>query len=128
MEPNLRAAHALEWALDKRWIGISFGGRAMLGAALRASLGITDPHPRLASLGSEGELREATVWGLAFRLAQRLGAGARSPLAHSRLGIDGGQVTLSVARQHAALASGPVEKNLASLANWLGASSKLAIG
>lgn len=127
VEPNLRSAHALEWALDKRWVGVDFSGRAMLGAALRGSLGMTEPHSRLARLASEGELREATAWGLAFRLAQRLGAGARAPLSAGRLLAGGSLVELQLAARHAPLASGPVEKDLAALANWLEAAPKLTV-
>lgn len=127
-EPNLRAAKALEWALDKRWVGVDFSGRAMLGAALRGSLGITEPHARLGRLASEGELREATAWGLAFRLAHRIGAGAVSPLSASRLVVDGAQVELRLPARLAPLATGPVEKDLAALANWLGVAQRLTIG
>lgn len=126
-EPNLRAAQALEWALDKRWIGIDFGGRAMLAAALRGSLGVTEPHPHLALLASEGGLREATAWGLAFRLAQRLGAGAASPLAASRLKVGSGQVELRLPKRLVALAGPSVGKDLAALAAWLNAAPKLSI-
>lgn len=127
VEPNLRAAQALEWALDKRWVGIDFSGRAMLGAALRGSLGMAEAHPRLMPLASEGELREAAGWGLAFRLAQRLGASARSPLTASRLTVDGSLVELQLAARHAPLAAGPVAKDLGSLASWLGLSPRLTL-
>lgn len=127
-EPNLRTAQALEWALDKRWVGIDFAGRAMLGAALRGSLGLTESHPSLARLASEGELREATAWGLAVRLAQRLGAGAKAPLAASRLTVDGATVELHLPASLAALATVPVEKDLAALADWLGGKPLLTLG
>lgn len=119
VEPNLRGAHALEWALDKRWVGIDFAGRAMLAAALRGSLGITETHQRLLPLASEGELREATAWGLALRLAQRLGAGSRGALAATRLVTDGPRLRLTIAADHASLAAGPVGKDLNALAGWL---------
>ena len=127
VEPNLRPAHALEWALDKRWIGIDFGGRAMLAAALRGSLGAVEPHQRLARLASEDELREATAWGLAFRLGHRLGAGVRRPLAASGLLVSGSEVELQLEASQARLAAGPVEKDLAALAKWLGVSPKLTV-
>lgn len=120
VEPNLRGAQALEWALDKRWIGIDHAGRAMLAAALRASLGTTDPHERLTPLASEGEIREATAWGLAFRLAQRLGAGSAAALQRAQLGISGGELVLEFRPDRAALAFGPVAKDLTALASWLG--------
>jgi exopolyphosphatase/guanosine-5'-triphosphate,3'-diphosphate pyrophosphatase len=128
VEPNLRSSHALEWALDKRWIGVDFGGRAMLSAALRGSLGIVETHPSLGRLASPGELREATAWGLAVRLAQRLGAGARQPLAASRLVRQSGCIELQLGPAHAALATAPVEKDLAALAGWLRVSPRLTIG
>lgn len=127
VEPNLRAAQALEWAIDKRWVGVDFAGRAMLGAALRGSLGLTEPHPRLARIASEGELREATAWGLAFRLANRLGGGALSPLAASRLVVGNGKLELRMAARHGPLAAGPVAKDLAALAAWLGATPQLSL-
>lgn len=127
VEPNLRAAQALDWALEKRWVGIDFAGRAMLAAALRGSLGVTDADPSLARLASEGALREATSWGLALRLAQRLGGGASSPLTASQLSIDGGEVELQVPGGLAALVTAPVEKDLAALACWLGARPRLTV-
>lgn len=128
VEPNLRAAHALEWALDKRWIGIDFAGRAMLGAALRASLGITERHERLLRLASEGELREATAWGLALRLAQRLGAGALAALSATRLAVQGDALVLSIDADHAALATPSVSKDLNALAGWLGLQCRFVSG
>ena len=126
-EPNLRAPQALQWALEKRWLGIDFGERAMLAAALRGSLGITETHPSLARLASEEALREATAWGLAIRLAQRLGAGARGPLAASGLSVAESEVELHLPPALAALVTTPVEKDLAALAGWLGATPRLTV-
>lgn len=127
VEPNLRVKQALEWALDKRWIGIDFAGRAKLAAALRGSMGIIESHPSLARLASDSELRQATTWGLALRLAQRLGAGASAPLAASQLVVGKGSVELRLHARHAALASGPVNKDLNALASWLGATPVVVI-
>ena len=119
VEPNLRQPHALEWALDKRWIGIDAIGRAMIGAALLGSLGIASLPARLTDLASEGALKEATGWGLGFRLAQRLGAGSKAALAASQLEISGDRLVLTIARAHAMLGVNPVTKDLAALAAWL---------
>lgn len=127
VEPNLRSAHALEWALDKRWVGIDFSGRAMLAAALRGSLGATEHHDRLLRLASEGELREATAWGLAFRLSQRLGAGSRGALYASRLTAAGDTLVLAIDAHHAPLATATVGKDLNALASWLGLEPKLVL-
>lgn len=127
VEPNLRAAHALEWALDKRWIGIDFAGRAMLAAALRGSLGTIALPDRLLRLASEGELREATAWGLAHRLAQRLGAGSHAALSAARLTVQDKHLVLAIDAHHAPLASGPVTKDLGGLAGWLDLQPRLTI-
>ena len=119
VEPNLRAAHAQEWALDKRWIDCDGRSRAMLAAALLGSLGITAMPERIRLLASEDELGEAITWGMAYRLAQRLGATARGALSASALAIEDDQLTLSIAEDHAALAVYPVNKDLANLASRL---------
>ncbi|MEO1967424.1 MAG: Ppx/GppA family phosphatase [Sphingomonadaceae bacterium] len=119
VEPNLRAAHAQEWALDKRWIDCDGRSRAMLAAALLGSLGITAMPERIGLLANEDELREAITWGMAYRLAQRLGATARGALSASELAIKDDRLTLSIAEDHAALAVYPVTKDLANLASRL---------
>ena len=127
VEPNLRAPHALEWSLDKRWIGLDFRGRAMLGAALRASLGLTDPHARLLPMAGRDDLREATAWGLAIRLAQRFSAGSAEVLAAARLSCDKSRLDLAVVKSHAALVSPSVAKDFNTLARWLGLSPRLNV-
>lgn len=119
VEPNLRPAHALEWALDKRWIGIDARGRARLAAALLGSLASTTTPDRLARLASADDLGEATGWGLALRLAQRLGAGSRAVLASSRLTASEQHIELAIDSDHAALAGAPVTKDMAALAQHL---------
>lgn len=119
VEPNLRHAHALEWALDKRWIGIDANGRAMLGAALLGSLGTTAHDERLSRLASAGELKEATGWGLALRLTKRVGAGARAALSASRLENERDRLVLGIDNAHAPLVTPTVTKDLAALAEWL---------
>ncbi len=99
VEPNLRANHAEEWALDKRWIDCPASDRAMICAALYGSLGRTSLPDRAGMLADTDQLREGTTWGLAFRLARRLGAGSRTALAHSRLRMDAETVTLHTRRK-----------------------------
>ena len=120
VEPNLRSAHALEWALDKRWIGIDASCRALLGAALLGSLGTVALPDRLAHLADETRLRNAVGWGLALRLAQRLGAGSRRSLAGSRIAAGPKALTLHLDSAAAALATAPVTRQLRALAEWLG--------
>ena len=125
VEPNLRPAHALEWALDKRWIGIDARSRALLGGALLGSLGTTNLPDRLARLADEQQLRIAVGWGLALRLAQRLGAGSRRSLAESRIETGPEYLKLYLEPGAAALATPTVARQLGALAEWLGLASRI---
>ena len=67
IEPNLRLAHALDWALHKRWIGLDDTGRAI-------------PKQRL----SEGEKQifaVSVLWGLSRAAARPLPAIIDTPMA-----------------------------------------------
>ena len=128
VEPNLRPAHALEWALDKRWIGIDFLSRALLGAALLGSLGTVNLPERLGRLTDEPHLRTAVGWGLALRLAQRLGAGSRQSLADSRIEAGPEYLTLYLEPGAAALATPIVARQLGALAEWLGLAARIEPG
>ena len=120
LEPNLRARHAYDWAIDKRWIGLTAQGRAHLAAALLASCGESGWPDQLDALAPENELKEAFAWGLAIRLCRKVGAGTRQSLLGSKLLCDEECVTLRFDRSHAVLATAQVEKELKSLAQWLG--------
>ncbi len=127
VEPNLRLNHAVEWSLDKRWIDLSPRGRAMMCAALVGSLGRTELPDRLRVLASDDDLREGMTWGLGLRLAQRLGAGTRESLSHSRLLRENGALVLQLDPERAALAAGPVGSELSMLADWLGLEAKISV-
>jgi exopolyphosphatase/guanosine-5'-triphosphate,3'-diphosphate pyrophosphatase len=64
VEPNLRARHAYEWAMDKRWVGLDPAGRARIAAALLAACGKLAPPPELERLASREALhrRLAGAW------------------------------------------------------------------
>ena len=128
VEPNLRSNHATEWALDKRWIDCSPRDRGMICAALLGSLGWTEVPDRLRVLAEDEELREGLTWGLGFRLARRLGAGARNALASSRLRLKKKSLVLYMDESRAALATWPLTKDLDVLAEWLGRTPKIKIG
>ena len=125
VEPNLRPAHALEWALDKRWIGIDSASRALLGAALLGSLGTVNLPDRLGGLADEHRLRTAVGWGLALRLAQRIGAGSRQSLAESRIESGPDYLTLCLEPGTIALATPIVARQLGALAEWLGLTARI---
>ena len=128
VEPNLRMKHAAEWALDKRWLDCSARDRAMICAALFGSLGRTEMPAKLDMLASEGDLREGLTWGLGFRLARRLGAGSHKALANSRLKLKKKSLVLYLDESRAALATGPLTKDLDLLAEWLDRAPKIKVG
>jgi exopolyphosphatase/guanosine-5'-triphosphate,3'-diphosphate pyrophosphatase len=120
VEPNWRARHAFEWAMDKRWLGIDPEGRARIAAALLAACGKIAPPPELERLASWEALSQSISWGLAIRLCRRLGAGSRQSLMASALARDGDRLVLSLAPSHVQLATDPVTGDLKALAQWLG--------
>jgi exopolyphosphatase / guanosine-5'-triphosphate,3'-diphosphate pyrophosphatase len=116
VEPNLRPTQALEWALDKRWIGIGAEERAVLAAILTASLGQVSLSERASRLAPAALLDQARATGLALRLAHRLGAGSAAPVAASRLATEDGALRLIVPEALRALIGPAVGKDLAALA------------
>jgi exopolyphosphatase/guanosine-5'-triphosphate,3'-diphosphate pyrophosphatase len=127
VEPNWRARHAYEWAMDKRWPGIDPEGRARIAAALLAACGKIAPPPALERLASWQALSQAVSWGLAIRLCRRLGAGSRQSLENSALTRDGDRLILWIAPSHAQLATDPVTGDLKALAQWLGLAPEVRV-
>lgn len=119
LEPNLRAEHAVDWALRKRWIGIDAEGRAMMAAALLANAGRLPPPSSLARIASPGALHEAAAWGLATRLARKFSGCTPQPLANSSLSVQNGNLVLSADKAFLPLVTETVEKDLRQLAAWL---------
>lgn len=119
LEPNLRAEHVTDWALRKRWIGLTPEDRAMLAAALLANAGRLPPPGSLARITSPGNLHEAAAWGLTVRLARKFSGCSSRPLAGSALTIRDGKLVLGVRPAFQALATETVEKDLRQLATWL---------
>lgn len=128
VEPNLRYNHALEWALDKRWIGCNARCRAMLCAALIGSMGRSAIPDRLRSLASDDDLREAVTWGLGFKLARRLGAASQVSMISSALIRKKRRLILRLDPSRAPLGNYPVTKDLEILANFLGLEPRIKIG
>ena len=120
IEPNIRLPHAINWALHKRWIGIDGKGRAMLAAAIAANGNQLALPAEVRALASEEALEEAMGWGLALRLARRLGAQSARSLEASRLRTRDGALVLELAQSHEALFGAPTEKDMKLLAGRLG--------
>lgn len=120
VEPNIRMAHSVDWALNKRWLGLDHRGRALIAVALRAACGKPEPTMGLTRLAHADALRDAAGWGLAIRLCRRLGAGSRVSLMTSRLHKEDGVLNLWVDPSRQQLVTDSVEGDLKALANWLG--------
>jgi len=128
IETNLRLRHAMDWALHKRWIGIGHDGRGQLATALAAYCGMKEVPTEVSGFAPEGQLRRAFGWGLAARLARRLGAGTRMSTLTSSLEVVEDTLVLWLADSHADLFSDQVERDLANLAAWLGYEGKVVLG
>jgi len=127
LEPNMRLRHALDWAMEKRWLALTPEGRGLLAAALHGACGKPVMPTDLLRLASEPALREAVAWGLAIRLCRRLGAGSQVSLLTSTLRREDGKLVLWVDPARAALATGPVTGDLRNLAAWLGLECDLRV-
>jgi exopolyphosphatase / guanosine-5'-triphosphate,3'-diphosphate pyrophosphatase len=120
VEPNLRADHAVDWALRKRWIGLEAADRALIAVCLLANAGRLAVPPALAALASPALLHEAQGWGLALRLCRRFSDCTVEALGASSLGLAAGSVTLTVGQSFADLVNADVERDLNLLASHFG--------
>jgi exopolyphosphatase / guanosine-5'-triphosphate,3'-diphosphate pyrophosphatase len=127
IEPNIRLPQATDWALHKRWIALSSKERAMIAAAIEANGNALDLPEGIRCLASEEALDEAVCWGLAVRLARRLGASSRRSLQESRLTVDDGVLALRLAESQGALFGFSTEKDMKLLAGRLGLDWKVEI-
>lgn len=120
IEPNIRLPQAINWALHKRWVGIDGKGRAMLAAAIAANGNQLSLSSGVRALACPEAIEEAVRWGLALRLARRLGGQSARSLEVSRLVIEDDALVLRLAESHAALFGSPTEKDMKLLAGRLG--------
>ncbi|WP_305096812.1 Ppx/GppA family phosphatase [Croceibacterium aestuarii] len=127
LEPNIRLRHALDWALEKRWIGIDMPGRARLAAALVGACDKPALPSELLALADERLLHEALGWGLAIRLCRRLGGGSRISLASSSLSVESETLVLDLDAAGVELLGEAVRVDLETLAGWLGMSAEIRV-
>ncbi len=120
VEPNIRLNHAVDWALHKRWIDLDGQGRAMIAAAVAANGNNLDLPDTLTALASQDCLDEAICWGLAIRLARRVGARSRRSLQVSRLSVSEDALILRLQESQSDLLGVPTEKDMKLLADRLG--------
>ncbi|MEG3164116.1 Ppx/GppA family phosphatase [Sphingomonas sp. PB2P19] len=126
--PEFRAELGAEIGLHGNWVAIDAAGRALLAQALYTSLGgsALAPGP-IAQLLSPAEIRQATIWGLAIRLGQRLSGGLGGPIQRSTLSDDGARLALHLGREDKGLYGEAVERRHTALANALGRKAGLVL-
>ena len=121
VNPEHRADHALDLALDGNWPGVVASDRAVIAAALwTVHAGKRSLPGKLAILASPGALAQAVIWGLAIRLAQRLDGGTGGALADSRINGDNDVLSLRLTRQSTRLRSNTLMRRLQVLGDALG--------
>lgn len=122
VNPDFRAERGLDTALHGNWVGIDATGRAMLAQALYTAFGGGQSSPPiLTKLASPALRAQATRWGLAMRLGQRLSGGLAHPLQQTALAYDGVSVILKVALPEAGYLGDAVERRHKNLAAAFGA-------
>ncbi len=119
--PDFRAMAGEELALHGNWVGVTARDRAIIAMALYASFGgIGIEPPLLTQLASERVLQRAQTWGLAIRLAHRLGGGAAGALEQCPLSVQDKTLVLNIAPNVSALDNASVLRRLDRLADVMG--------
>lgn len=119
VEPNVRSSEALDWALRKRWIGMSASDRALVAIAVLANNGQTAFPQDLRGLVSGDEAEWAVRWGLAIRFARKLTNASTLALGRCALGAGEGRLVLTLDDLTGRLFSAQVAKSLDRLADRL---------
>jgi len=119
VEPNVRSSEALDWALRKRWIGMSARERALVAIAILANNGQTAFPEGLCALVASDEADWAVRWGFAVRFARKLTNSSALALSRCALGTGDGRLTLTLDDLTGRLFSAQVSKSLARLAERL---------
>lgn len=121
VNPEYRADHALDLALDSNWPGVNASDRAVIAAALWTVHGGKRNLPEMLTvLAKPGALAQAVIWGLAIRLAQRLDGGTGGALADSRIEGSSGTLRLHLSGMAERLQSNGVQRRLQALGQALG--------
>ena len=121
VNPEYRADHALDLALDGSWPGVTASDRAIIAAALwTVHAGKRALPEMLAGLAKPGQLAQAVIWGLAIRLAHRLDGGTGGALADSHIEGDDNVLKLRLSRKAVRLRSNSVQRRLQALGEALG--------
>lgn len=125
--PEFRVELGVETALHGNWVGVDGRGRAMMAAALAASLGAQPPYASpIPLLATAKDIATGAAWGLAIRLAQRLSGGVAGPLHRTGLCRTAGGIELVFDDGDLALTGEAVEKRLKALGAALGLAARIS--
>lgn len=127
VEPNFRIDLGIDWALQKRWIGVTGEERALMAAAIAANGNQTSLPVTVAGLATRDRLEAAICWGLAIRLCRRLGGRSRASLQATRLTVEKDRLVLAIEQRRSVLFGQPNEKDLATLAARMGLKPELRV-
>jgi exopolyphosphatase / guanosine-5'-triphosphate,3'-diphosphate pyrophosphatase len=126
--PEFRAISAEEMALHGNWVGVSARDRAIIAMALYASFGGNGSGPEpLERLISQDDIEMARSWGLAIRLAHRLGGGTAGAMEGSELRREDDRLILSMDQSLAPLDCNSVRRRFERLAQALALTPELHI-
>lgn len=117
-----RARHGMELAWLGGWIGLSAIERAMLAQTIWTAWGGKGVCGTVADMLDGSSLARSRGWGEAIRMAERLSGGATDVLAHARLSIADGLLTLRLSPAFRDLSGGVANRQLGALADALGVS------
>jgi exopolyphosphatase / guanosine-5'-triphosphate,3'-diphosphate pyrophosphatase len=123
--PDFRAIAGEELALHGNWVGVTARDRAIMAMALYGSFGGNGEAPvLLGQLATASDLVKAQNWGIAIRLAHRLGGGSAGAVMQCPIRIADETLVLHIDPALAALDNGSVQRRLGRLATALGLTSQ----
>lgn len=127
--PEFRALSGEELALHGNWVGVTAADRAVLATALYTSFGgHIDDLDALAPLMKSHVFERAQIWGLAIRLAHRLGGGTARGLEQCPVHIEKDALVLHIPKSLIALNNGAFRGRFTRLANALKLSHNVKMG
>lgn len=124
-QSETRARHGMELAWLGGWIALDAVERALLAQALWTAWGGKGLCTLFDGLATGEQLERAAAWGQAIRLAERLTGGASAVLDRAQLVPGDGGLDLAIDPAWADLKGEMVSKQIAALAQAVGASAAI---
>ncbi len=120
--PGFRAERGVEVALHGSWLGATMTDRYRMAQALHTAFGggIRPFSDEITATLAPETIAQATAWGLAIRVGQRLSGGVAEPLRQTRITWDETRTTLHLPGDMALLDGEAVRRRLRQLAQFSG--------